>query len=170
MSDFNNRQLAEIISQTAEKINSNVLKERKIANDIEQTSTKIEKHLENFSKEISKLQTTSIKPDLSDLNKFYEEKTAENIKRLNSRLNVPNLAIYVWLSSLALFLLSAFMIWFFIKSKQEILTEYRQELTKEGKVIISKENNDLFNDMYQWFEKNPKTRDTFIQSREKRNK
>lgn len=110
--DFNNRQLAEIISQTAEKINSNVLKERKISNDIEQTSTKIEKHLENFSKEISKLQTTSIKPDLSDLNKFYEEKTEENIKRLNSRLNVPNLALYVWLSSLALFLLSAFMIWF----------------------------------------------------------
>lgn len=167
--DFNNRQLAEIISQTAEKINSNVLKERKIANDIEATSTKIENHLANFSKQILQLQTTSIKPDLSDLNKFYEEKTAENIKRLNSRLNVPNLAIYVWLSSLALFLLSAFMIWFFIKSKQEILTEYRQELTKEGKVIISKENNDLFNDMYQWFEKNPKTRDAFIQSR-KRNK
>ena len=167
--DFNNRQLAEIISQTAEKINSNVLKERKIANDIEATSTKIENHLANFSKQILQLQTTSIKPDLSDLNKFYEEKTEENVKRLNSRLNVPNLALYVWLSSLALFLLSAFMIWFFIKSKQDILTEYRQELSKEGKIIISKENNDLFNDMYQWFEKNPKTRDTFIQSR-KRNK
>ena len=168
--DFNNRQLAEIISQTAEKINSNVLKERKIANDIEATSTKIENHLANFSKQILQLQTTSIKPDLSDLNKFYEEKTEENIKRLNSRLNVPNLALYVWLSSLALFLLSAFMIWFFIKSKQEILTEYRQELSKEGKVIILKENSDLFNDMHQWFEKNPKTRDAFIQSREKRNK
>ena len=165
--DFNNRQLAEIISQTAEKINSNVLKERKISNDIEQTSTKIEKHLENFSKEISKLQTTSIKPDLSDLNKFYEEKTEENIKRLNSRLNVPNLALYVWLSSLALFLLSAFMIWFFIKSKQDILTEYRQELSKEGKIIILKENSDLFNDMHQWFEKNPKTRDAFVKWRSK---
>ena len=69
--DFNNRQLAEIISQTAEKINSNVLKERKIANDIEAASTKIEGHLENFSKQILQLQTTSIKPDLSQLNKFY---------------------------------------------------------------------------------------------------
>lgn len=166
--DFNNRQLAEIISQTAEKINSNVLKERKISNDIEQTSTKIEKHLENFSKEISKLQTTSIKPDLSDLNKFYEEKTAENIKRLNSRLNVPNLAIYVWLSSLALFLLSAFMIWFFIKSKQDILTEYRQELSKEGKTIVLKKDELLFKEMLNWFDKNPNTRDKFIQSREEK--
>lgn len=164
--DFNNRQLAEIISQTAEKINSNVLKERKISNDIEQTSTKIEKHLENFSKEISKLQTTSIKPDLSDLNKFYEEKTEENIKRLNSRLNVPNLALYVWLSSLALFLLSAFMIWFFIKSKQDILTEYRQELSKEGKTIVLKKDELLFKEMLNWFDKNPNTRDKFIQSRE----
>jgi hypothetical protein len=167
--DFNNRQLAEIISQTAEKINSNVLKERKIANDIEATSTKIENHLANFSKQILQLQKTSIKPDLSDLNKFYEEKTEENIKRLNSRLNVPNLAVFVWLGSVLLFFCSGAFIYFATKSKQEILTEYRQELTKEGKVIISKENNDLFNDMYQWFEKNPKTRDTFIQS-SKRNK
>ena len=166
--DFNNRQLAEIISQTAEKINSNVLKERKISNDIEQTSTKIEKHLENFSKEISKLQTTSIKPDLSDLNKFYEEKTEENITRLNSRLNVPNLALYVWLSSLALFLLSAFMIWFFIKSKQDILTEYRQELSKEGKTIVLKKDELLFKEMLNWFDKNPNTRDKFIQSREEK--
>ena len=166
--DFNNRQLAEIISQTAEKINSNVLKERKISNDIEQTSTKIEKHLENFSKEISKLQTTSIKPDLSDLNKFYDEKTEENIKRLNSRLNVPNLALYVWLSSLALFLLSAFMIWFFIKSKQDILTEYRQELSKEGKTIVLKKDELLFKEMLNWFDKNPNTRDKFIQSREEK--
>ena len=166
--DFNNRQLAEIISQTAEKINSNVLKERKISNDIEQTSTKIEKHLENFSKEISKLQTTSIKPDLSDLNKFYEEKTEENIKRLNSRLNVPNLALYVWLSSLALFLLSAFMIWFFIKSKQDILTEYRQELSEEGKTIVLKKDELLFKEMLNWFDKNPNTRDKFIQSREEK--
>lgn len=169
MSDFNNRQLAEIISQTAEKINSNVLKERKIANELEQTVSKFENTAADIQRHISELKSTSIQPDLSHLNKFYEEKTAENIKRLNSRLNVPNLALYVWLSSLALFLLSAFMIWFFIKSKQDILTEYHQELSKEGKVIILKENNDLFNDMYQWFEKNPKTRDAFIQSR-KRNK
>ncbi len=166
--DFNNRQLAEIISQTAEKINSNVLKERKIANDIEAASTKIEGHLANFSKQILQLQTTSIKPDLSQLNQFYEEKTAENIKRLNSRLNVPNLAIYVWLSSLALFLLSAFMIWFFIKSKQDILTEYRQELSKEGKTIVLKKDELLFKEMLNWFDKNPNTRDKFIQSREEK--
>ena len=166
--DFNNRQLAEIISQTAEKINSNVLKERKIANDIEAASTKIEGHLANFSKQILQLQTTSIKPDLSQLNKFYEEKTEENIKRLNSRLNVPNLALYVWLSSLALFLLSAFMIWFFIKSKQDILTEYRQELSKEGKTIVLKKDELLFKEMLNWFDKNPNTRDKFIQSREEK--
>lgn len=165
--DFNNRQLAEIISQTAEKINSNVLKERKIANEIEETSTKIEKHLEEFSSQISKLQTTSIKPDLNDLNAFYEEKTAENIKQLNSRLNVPNLAIYLWLSSLALFVLSAFMIWFFVKSKQDILTQYEQGLAKEGKVITTKEREDLLNDMIGFFDKNPNTKQLFIKGRNK---
>lgn len=165
MADFTNRQLAEIISQTSKEIGSNVLKERKIANDLAITNENLSKNIEGLKSEVSDLKTTSIKPDLSDLNKFYEEKTAENIKRLNSRLNVPNLAIYVWLGSVLLFLCSGAFIYFSTKSKQEILTEYRQELTKEGKIIISKENNDLFNDMYNWFEKNPKTRDSFIQWR-----
>lgn len=169
MADFSNRQLAEIITKTGEKISTNVLKERKIANELETTKVDLSKSIEEFKTHIANLSATSIKPDLSDLNKFYEEKTEENIKRLNSRLNVPNLAIYVWLGSVLLFLCSGSFIYFSTKSKQEILTEYRQELTKEGKIIISKENNDLFNDMYQWFEKNPKTRNTFIQSR-KRNK
>lgn len=169
MADFSNRQLAEIITKTGEKISTNVLKERKIANELETTKVDLSKSIEEFKTHIANLSATSIKPDLSDLNKFYEEKTEENIKRLNSRLNVPNLAIFVWLGSVLLFLCSGAFIYFSTKSKQEILTEYRQELTKEGKIIISKENNDLFNDMYQWFEKNPKTRDTFIQSR-KRNK
>ncbi|MDN5630133.1 MAG: hypothetical protein L0G38_11350 [Lactococcus sp.] len=168
MADFTNRQLAEIISQTSKEIGSNVLKERKIANDLAITNENLSKNIEGLKSEVSDLKTTSIKPDLSDLNKFYEEKTAENIKRLNSRLNVPNLAIYVWLSSLALFLLSAFMIWFFIKSKQDILTEYRQELSKEGKTIVLKKDELLFKEMLNWFDKNPNTRDKFIQSREEK--
>lgn len=168
MADFSNRQLAEIITQVGEKITQNVLKERKIANDLAITNENLSKNIEGLKSQVSDLKTTSIKPDLSDLNKFYEEKTAENIKRLNSRLNVPNLAIYVWLSSLALFLLSAFMIWFFIKSKQDILTEYRQELSKEGKTIVLKKDELLFKEMLNWFDKNPNTRDKFIQSREEK--
>lgn len=165
--DFNNRQLAEIISQSSEKIGSNVLKQRKIANDVEQTSTKIEKHLENFSKQIEQLQATSIKPDLSDLNKFYEEKTAENIKQLNSRLNVPNLALYVWISSIVLFILSASMIWFFVKSKQEIISDYNSQLKKEGKVITTQESKILLDDMILFFDKNPNTKTLFIKERVK---
>ena len=168
MADFSNRQLAEIITKTGEKISTNVLKERKIANELETTKVDLSKSIEEFKTHIAHLSATSIKPDLSDLNKFYEEKTEENIKRLNSRLNVPNLALYVWLSSLALFLLSAFMIWFFIKSKQDILTEYRQELSKEGKTIVLKKDELLFKEMLNWFDKNPNTRDKFIQSREEK--
>lgn len=165
--DFNNRQLAEIISQSSEKIGSNVLKQRKIANDVDQTSTKIEKHLENFSKQIAQLQTISIKPDLSDLNKFYEEKTAENINKLNSRLKVPNLALYVWLSSMALFIISASMIWFFVKSKQEIISDYNSQLKKDGKVITTQENKILLDDMMIFFDKNPNTKNLFIKERGK---
>ena len=42
MADFTNRQLAEIITQTAEKINNSVLKERKIANELEETVSKLQ--------------------------------------------------------------------------------------------------------------------------------
>ena len=60
------------------------------------------------------------------------------------------------------------MIWFFIKSKQDILTEYRQELSKEGKTIVLKKDELLFKEMLNWFDKNPNTRDKFIQSREEK--
>lgn len=167
MADFSNRQLAEIITQTGEKISINVLKERKIANELEITKKDLSKSIEEFKTHIMALNTISVKPDLSELNKFYEEKTAENIKRLNSRLSVPNIALYVWLSSLFLFLLSASMIWFNIKSKQDILSDYRENLEKENKVITTKEREKLLEDMMTFFEKNPKTKDAFIKSRSK---
>lgn len=167
MADFSNRQLAEIITKTGEKISTNVLKERKIANELETTKVDLSKSIEEFKTHIANLSATSIKPDLSDLNKFYEENTAENIKRINSRLNVPNLIVYVWITSVVLFIISALMIWFFLKSKQEIINEYESDLKKGNKVIVPKENDILFKDMYNWFEKNPKTRDSFIQWRTK---
>lgn len=74
MADFTNRQLAEIIAQSAQKINNSVLKEQKIANELEKIVSKLQNEkssLQELDKKIESLKTTSIKPDLSELNSFY---------------------------------------------------------------------------------------------------
>ena len=171
MADFTNRQLAEIITQTAEKINNSVLKERKIANELEQTVSKLQnekKYLQELERKIDNVKSTSIKPDLSSLNSFYESRTEENIKRLNSRLKVPNLSLYVWLSSLAMLIISFFTLYLAyakaFTSREEITELYRAELLKEN-AIIPKKDKILFQDMLKWFEKNPKTKDKFVEWR-----
>jgi len=164
MADFTNRQLAEIITQAAEKIQNNVLKERKIANELSQTAEKIES-------QISKLESTSIEPDLSKINSFYETKTEENIKVVNSRLKVPNLILYIGLGSTALLIISAFCLYLAyssaFKTKQDIISKYQEELLKE-KAIISKEDKVLLEDMTNWFLKNPKNKNSFLQYRQQK--
>ena len=167
MADFTNKQLAEIISATSEEIKKSVLNQRKIANELLKLQQQFTEENARLNDKIKDLKETSIKPDLSNLNNFYEEKTAENVKRLNSRLQVPNLAVYVWLTSVIMFLLSGLFIWYSSKSKQEIITEYNNSLEKENKVIIPKENKKTFDDMINFFERNPKTKVLFIKSRGK---
>lgn len=167
MADFSNKQLAEIITQTADSIQANVLKQRKIANDLNSTDKSIEQSILELDSKIKQLQLTPIKADLSSLNQFYEEKTAENVKRLNSRLQVPNLALFIWISSVIMFSCSGLFIWFSVKSKRDIITEYQTELLKDKKLITNGENQ-LFNDMHIWFQKNPNTKASFIQWREKK--
>ena len=171
MADFTNRQLAEIITQTAEKINNSVLKERKIANELEETVSKLEnekKYLQELERKIDNIKSTSIKPDLSELNSFYENKTEENIKRLNSRLKAPNLSLYVWLSSLAMLIISFFTLYLAygkaFTAREEILEKYRADLLKEN-AIIPKEQERLLKDMDQFFRKNPITKDKFVEWR-----
>ena len=171
MSDFTNRQLAEIITQTAEKINNSVLKERKIANELEETVSKLQnekKYLQELERKIDNIKSTSIKPDLSELNSFYESRTEENIKRLNSRLKVPNLSLYVWLSSLAMLIISFLTLYLAYSkaftTKAEIQEQYREEILKEN-AIIPKKDKILFQDMLKWFEKNTKTKDKFVEWR-----
>jgi Na+-translocating ferredoxin:NAD+ oxidoreductase RnfG subunit len=171
MADFTNRQLAEIITQTAEKINNSVLKERKIANELEETVSKLQnekKYLQELERKIDNIKSTSIKPDLSELNSFYESRTEENIKRLNSRLKVPNLSLYVWLSSVAMLIIS-FLVFFFTYSKTsetraETQKEYKEQLLKNN-IILSKENAELLKDMDLFFKNNPKAKDKFVQWR-----
>jgi hypothetical protein len=171
MADYTNRQLAQIIAQSAEKINNSVLKEQKIAGELEQTLSKLQNEknsLQELDKKRESLKTTSIKPDLSELNYFYENKTEENIKRLNSRLKVPNLSLYVWLSSLA-FAIIGFLSLYLAYSKafttrEEILEKYRADLLKEN-VIVPIERDQLLKDMDQFFRKNPKTKDKFVEWR-----
>lgn len=172
MADFTNRQLAEIITQTAEKINNSVLKERKIANELEETVSKLQnekKYLQELERKIDNIKSTSIKPDLSELNSFYESRTEENIKRLNSRLKVPNLNLYVWLSSLAMLIISFFTLYLAYSkaftAREEILEKYRADLLKEN-AIIPKEQERLLKDMDQFFRNNPKTKDKFVEWRQ----
>ena len=167
MADYTNRQLAEIISQSAEKINSNVLKERKIANELSETVLRLEKEVTQLEYKIVELKATRIELDLSHLDSFYESRTEENIKRLNSRLKVPNLSLYVWVSSVAMLIISFFALFAYGKAfttKSEIQEEYRAEILKEN-AIISKENAKLLKDMDTFFRKNPKTKDKFVEWR-----
>lgn len=59
------------------------------------------------------------------------------------------------------------MIWFFVKSKQEIISDYNSKLVKEGKVITTQESKILLDDMILFFDKNPKTKKLFIKERGK---
>lgn len=174
MGDYNNRQLAQIIAQSAEKINNSILKEQKIANELEKTVSKLQnekKYLQELDEKMESLKNVSIKPDLSALNSFYESNTEENIKRLNSRLKVPNLSLYVWLSSVAMLLISFFALYLAygkaFTTRTEILEQYRADLLKENS-IIPKEQEVLLKDMYQFFEKNPKTKDKFVEFRSRK--
>jgi hypothetical protein len=171
MADFTNRQLAEIIAQSAQKINNSVLKEQKIANELEKIVSKLQNEkssLQELERKIDNIKSTSIKPDLSELNSFYESRTEENIKRLNSRLKVPNLSLYVWLSSLAMLIISFFTLYLTygkaFTARAEITEQYRTELLKEN-VIVPIERDRLLKDMLKWFEKNPKMKDNFVQWR-----
>ena len=171
MADFTNRQLAQIIAQSAEKINNSVLKEQKIAGELEKIVSKLQNEknaLQELDKKIESLKTTSIKPDLSGLNSFYESRTEENIKRLNSSLKVPNLSLYVWLSSLAMLIISFFALYLAygkaFTGREEILEKYRADLLKEN-VIVPIERDRLLKDMDQFFRNNPKTKDKFVEWR-----
>lgn len=172
MADFTNRQLAEIIAQSAEKINNSVLKERKIANELEKIVSNLQgekKYLQELERKIDNIKNTSIKPDLNDLNSFYENKTEENIKRLNSRLKAPNLSLYVWLSSLALVIIGFLSLYLAYSkaftTREELLEKYRADLLKEN-AIIPREQEKLFKDMDQFFRNNPKTKDKFVEWRQ----
>jgi hypothetical protein len=172
MADFTNRQLAEIIAQSAQKINNSVLKEQKIANELEKIVSKLQnekKYLQELERKIDNIKSTSIKPDLSELNSFYESRTEENIKRLNSRLKVPNLSLYVSLSSLAMLIISFFTLYLAYSkaftTRDEIIEKYRAEILKEN-VIVPIERDRLLKDMDQFFRNNPKTKDKFVEWRQ----
>lgn len=170
MADISNRQLAEIISQVAEKINSNVLKERKIANELGQTISKFEAVTEEVKKEMEEVKRTPIKLDLSGLNSFYEEKTAENIKWVNSRLNVPNLNVYILIGSFLLFLCSSLFFGLAMKSKQDIISDYLADQEKQGKILAPKLHTQVFQEVDQWFIENPNNFKAFTKWRDSKEK
>ena len=165
MADFTNRQLADIISVVAEKISKDLIKNEKISKAISENLTKSETVVAGLGGKIDLLKSTVLKPDLSEVNSFYETQTAENIKRINSKLSIPNVVFYTWLGVVALFLLSACMLYLAYATAIKTKGEYKREFFKEN-IVISKEDQKLFNDMHAFFLKNPKTKAMFIKSRE----
>ena len=166
MADFTNRQLADIISVVADKISKDLTKNEKVSKAISENLTKSETVMVGLDSKIERLKSTVLKPDLSEVNSFYETKTAENIKKINSKLSIPNVVLYTWLGVVVLFLISACMLYLAYSTAIKTKTEYKKEFFKEN-LIISKEDQKLFEDMHQFFYKNPKTKEVFIKSREK---
>ena len=167
MADFTNRQLADIISVVGEKISKDLTKNEKISKAISENLTKSESVVAGLDGKITVLKNTALKPDLSEVNSFYETKTAENIKRINNKLSIPNVALYTWLGVVVLFLVSACMLYLAYATAIKTKAEYKAEFYKEN-TIVSKEERQLFDDMHNFFLKNPKTKEIFIKSRKKK--
>lgn len=167
MADFTNRQLADIISVVAEKISKDLSKHDHISKTIAGNLAESNKVISGLDRKIETLKNTPIKPDLSEVNSFYETKTAENIKKINGKLSIPNVVLYTWLGVVVLFLLSAFMLYLAYSTAIKTKTEYRAEFLKENN-IISKEDQQLFDDMHAFFLKNPKNKEVFIKSRKQK--
>lgn len=118
---------------------------------------------------IVELKTLKIEPDLSYLNSFYKERTEENINRLNSRIKIPKLSLYIWISS---FVMLVFSFWVFLyvfskieETKVNSIKEYKNQLSKSS-VIMSKENAELLKDMDLWFKSDPQSTSKFIHWRQ----
>ena len=167
MADFTNRQLADIISVVADKISKDLTKNEKVSKAISENLTKSETVMAGLDRKIEVLKNTVLKPDLSEVNSFYETKTAENIKRINSKLSIPNVVLYTWLGVMILFLISSCMLLLAYNTTIKTKTEYRTEFLKEN-IVISKEDKKLFDDMDRFFSNNPKNKEVFIKSREQK--
>ena len=165
MTDFTNRQLADIISVVAEKIHKDLSKHDQISKTIAGNLVESNKVISGLDSKIEILKNTQIKPDLSEVNSFYETKTAENIKKINSKLSIPNVVFYTWLGVVVLFLLSGCMLYLAYATAIKTKTEYKKEFVEEN-IVISKEDQKLFDDMHAFFLKSPKTKEIFIKSRE----
>ena len=165
MADFTNRQLADIISVVAEKISKDLSKHDQISKTIAGNLVESNKVISGLDSKINTLKNIPIKPDLSEVNSFYETKTAENIKKINSKLSIPNVVFYTWLGVVVLFLLSGCMLYLAYATAIKTKTEYKKEFVEEN-IVISKEDQKLFDDMHAFFLKNPKTKEIFIKSRE----
>ncbi len=164
MADFTNRQLADIISVVGDKISKDLIKNEKISKAISENLKKSETVVAEMDRKIEILKSTVFKPDLNEVNSFYETKTAENIKRINNKLSIPNVALYTWFGTLVLFLISASMLHLAYSTAVKSKAEYKAEFYKEN-YILSKERMQLFNDMDQFFLNNPNTKDVFIKTR-----
>ncbi|MDR6373159.1 nucleoside diphosphate kinase [Chryseobacterium bernardetii] len=132
-------------------------------------SVEIEKAITQLEYRIVELKTMQIEPDLSYLNSFYKERTEENINRLNSRIKIPKLSLYIWISSFAMLIFS-FVVFFFVFSKLEetktkSIKEYKNQLSKNS-VIMSKQNAELLKDMDLWFKSDPQSTSKFIHWRQ----
>jgi hypothetical protein len=154
MENYTNSQIADIISQSAIRIENFV--------------SKLEKENADIEFKIVELKTLLIEPDLTHLNSYYIEKTQSNIEQLNKKIKVPRLSLYVWGTSFLMFFASfivfIFTFWKTDQLKIQTQKEYKEKLMK-NKVIISTENAKLLKDMDLWFKSDPESTGKFIRWR-----
>ena len=77
------------------------------------------------------------------------------------------MALYTWLGAVILFLIIICMLYLAYATPIKSKAEYKAEFYKEN-TIVSKEERQLFDDMHNFFLKNPKTKEIFIKSRKKK--
>lgn len=167
MADYTNRQLAQVIAGMSKELQEVAVKNQRAVNQFNSVSEHLNHTLRGIDSRIENLK--NYRPDLTEMDNYYLEKTAKNVEEINKRLKVPNFNLYLFIGSLVLLLISSAFFAYSMKSKRDIINEYQSELRKES-IIVPREQNQLFQDMDKWFMSNPKARENFINWRSKKAK
>jgi len=121
---------------------------------------------EKLKESVPKSVSVEVEELKKELNNYKKEN--ENLgSHLKEFSNKKSILFYSLLSSVIVFLLSvgcAIMFYkYSVQSKQDILTEYQNQLEKSNKVIVDKSTQDQIGYVNEWIEANPKEGKSLIE-------
>lgn len=121
-----------------------------------------------LTEKVKEIQNTRLKPDLSGLNEYYQDKTAENVESIKNALKVPNYnLISVGLSGFFM-LVAIFFIFSNFKSEKKIRKEILQEQIESG-LFFRESDRKLYRDMYQYLQDHEDVKDKFMEWQNNKN-